>query len=230
MAKLIFDIETAGEDFDAMDPITQDSLTHWVEKDDTKKLQEIKDKTGLSALTGEIVTIGVYDIEKKKGVVYFQCPEAPLEPFSEGEIDYKPSTEKSMLEQFWQGAPNYTTFISFNGRMFDAPYMIIRSAINGIKPKVDLMSNRYLNKQWSGVAHIDLMDQLGFYGASSIRGSLHLWTRAFGIKSPKEAGVSGAEVGKLFKQKEYLKIARYNAGDLIATAQLYQYWNDYIKP
>lgn len=230
MSHLLFDIETAGEDFDAMDALTQDALAHWVEKGDTQKLQEIKDKTGLSPLTGEIVTIGVYDVEKKKGVVYFQCPDKKIEPFTEDSIDFKPCTEKSMLEQFWQGALRYSAFVSFNGRMFDAPYMIVRSAIHGLRPTVDLMSNRYLSRQWSGAMHIDLYDQLTFYGASSAKGSLHMWTRAFGIPSPKENGMSGKDVGLYFKQKKYGEIARYNARDLHATAHLFEYWNTYIKP
>lgn len=228
MSHLVFDIETSGEDFEAMDPLTQDALTHWVEKNDTKKLQEIKEKTGLSPLTGEIVTIGVYDLEKKKGVVYFQCPDKKIEPFTEDAIDYKPSTEKSMLEQFWQGATRYSTFVSFNGRMFDAPFLIIRSAINEIKPTVDLMSNRYLNKQWNGVRHIDLFDQLTFYGASSSKGSLHMWTRAFSIKSPKQNGMSGKDIHSYFRQKKYKEIARYNAQDLFATAKLFEYWKNFI--
>jgi hypothetical protein len=50
-----------------------------------------------------------------------------------------------------------------------------------------------------------------------------------GIKSPKADGVDGDDVGKLFKNKKYLEIAKYNAGDLIATAAVYKKWDECIR-
>jgi hypothetical protein len=91
------------------------------------------------------------------------------------------------------------------------------------------MSNRYLNSQWSGARHIDLQDQLTFYGAVRRKGSLHLWSRAFGIKSPKAGGISGEDVGRLFREKKFLDIARYNVDDLKATKGLYDFWKSYLK-
>jgi len=58
---------------------------------------------------------------------------------------------------------------------------------------------------------------------------LHLWTRAFGIPSPKAGGVTGDDVTPLFKKKKYLEIARYNVGDLIATKALYEKWQTYLQ-
>jgi uncharacterized protein YprB with RNaseH-like and TPR domain len=51
-------------------------------------------------------------------------------------------------------------FITFNGRSFDAPFLIVRSAVHRIKPSVNLIPNRY------DKYHIDLFDQLSFYGVS----------------------------------------------------------------
>ena len=133
-----------------------------------------------------------------------------------------------MLQSFWDGAKNYHEFVSFNGRVFDAPFLIIRSAVHGIKPSVDLMEGRYLYQQ-KGVRHIDLLDQLTFYGASLKRGNLHLWSRAFGIKSPKADGISGDDVGRLFNEKKFLEIAKYNTGDLIATKELYSRWLNFVR-
>jgi hypothetical protein len=36
-------------------------------------------------------------------------------------------------------------------------------------------------------------------------------------------------VGKYFREGKYLDIARYNAGDLRATKELYEYWRDYLR-
>jgi len=235
MSKLIFDIETIGENFDELDPATQEVLTKWIKKDSeseeeyVKALEELKSGLGFSPLTGQIVAIGVLDYDKNQGVVYFQAPEENLKEFQEENITFKPCSEKEMLENFWKGAEKYNEFITFNGRSFDAPFLAVRSAVHKIKASKDLMSNRYLSSQKFGATHIDLFDQLTFYGAVRRKGGLHLWCRAFGIISPKAQGVTGDDVAQLFKEKKYKEIARYNVGDLNATKELYDYWKNYIK-
>jgi len=233
--KLIFDIETIGEDFDKLDETTQESLTRWIKKESESEeeykvaLEEMKDGLGFSPLTGEVVAIGVLDVEKNKGAVYYQNPDNPGEFTEEEGIKLQAMSEKEMLERFWQGAEHYEEFISFNGRPFDVPFLMVRSAVHGIRPSKDLMSNRYLSLQKYGSKHIDLLDQLTFYGSVRKKGNLHLWSRAFGIKSPKEEGVTGEDVGKLFREKKFLEIARYNVGDLRATKALFEYWDKFLR-
>ena len=85
MAKLIFDIETIGEDFDSLDETTKKVLTNWIKKESDneeeyeKSLEDIKNGLGFTPLTGEIVVIGVLDYDKNKGAVYFQAPGVKLE-------------------------------------------------------------------------------------------------------------------------------------------------------
>jgi hypothetical protein len=106
---------------------------------------------------------------------------------------------------------------------------MIRSAIHKIKPTKNLLSNRYLSSQFVNAKHIDLCDQLSFYGTVRKKNNLHVACRAFGIESPKDNGVSGDDVAGLFKEKKYVDIARYNVGDLVATQKLYEYWKDYLS-
>lgn len=234
MSALVFDIETVGEKFDELDAVSQESLTRWINKtadsDEEYKsqLEDIKNELGFSPLTGQIVAIGALDSQTEKGAVYFQNLETDSQESEEQGIKYKPRTEKAMLEQFWTLAENYKEFVSFNGRSFDVPFLMVRSAVHGIRPSVDLMSNRYLTSQKFGAKHIDLLDQLTFYGAMRKRGSLHLWTRAFGITSPKASGVGGDDVAGLFTSGDYLTIAKYNAGDLIATNKLFNIWQKFL--
>lgn len=249
---LIFDIETIGADFDALDKITQHSLTRWIKReagDDKGKynvmLRDLKEGLGFSPLTGKIVALGIFDTDKEKGVIYFSTSDSvdvkiladkqnlddkyEYKEWTSGNFTFKPRTEAEMLKNFWQGAIKYNTFVSFNGRPFDVPFMMIRSAVYKIKPSVDLMSYRYMRNQYAGARHIDLLDQLSFYGAVRRKGNLHLYCRAFGIKSPKAKGVTGDDVGKLFQEKKYKEIAEYNSWDLLATRELYERWRDYIK-
>jgi len=231
MATLIFDIETVGEDFEKMDKITQEMETRWLKKESLSEdeykqaLEELKNGLGFSPLTGQIVAIGILDSEKNEGAVYYQAPSSNIEEIIEDGIKFKPMTEAEMLKKFWQVALKYDEFISFNGRAFDAPFLMIRSAINKIKPSVNLMPNRYAQNS----NHIDLLDQLSFFGAVRRKGNLHLWSRAFGIKSPKADGIIGDDVSRLFKEKKFLDIAKYNVGDLRATRELYLAWKEFIK-
>ena len=231
MPKLIFDIETIGEDFDSLDKATQDVLTHWLKKESKSdeeyqaRLEDIKQGLGFSPLTGEIVAIGVLDYEKNQGAVLYQARGEKIRDFEENNIKFKQMSEKEMLKNFWLGAKEYQEFISFNGRVFDAPFLMIRSAIFKIKPSVNLMPYRYSQD----TNHIDLLDQLTFFGATYKKGGLHLWCRAFNIESPKTKGITGDDVSLLFKQKKYLDIARYNVRDLRATKELYDYWQKYLK-
>ncbi len=235
MTKLIFDIETVGEDWDQMDKTTQEALTRWIKKESFSEeeyksaLEDVKNGLGFSPYTGQIVAIGVLEVETGRGAVYYQSPDKKAEDFEEDKIKYKALSEKEMLENFWQGAIEYSDFISYNGRAFDVPFLLIRSAVHNIKPTKDLMSNRYLNSQKFNAQHIDLFDQLTFYGAVRKRPSLHIVCRAFGVKSPKADGIDGDEVKPLFEAKEYLKIAKYNAADLHATREVYLKWHEFIK-
>ena len=232
---LVVDIETIGEDFETLDEVTKGVLTRWIERESQSdeeyqsNLEDLKNGLGFSPLTGEIVVIGMHDVERSKNIVYFQAPGESFGEFEEDGVMYKQKTEREMLEDFWNGVGQYGTVITFNGRSFDIPFLMIRSAIHGVRPSKDFMSNRYLKLQKFNAIHIDLLDQLTFYGSVRKRGGLHLWCRAFGIESPKSAGVDGDDVSRLFNEKKYSDIAKYNVRDLEATNKLYGYWKEYLQ-
>ncbi|MBE0426250.1 MAG: ribonuclease H-like domain-containing protein [Nitrospirae bacterium] len=221
MARIIFDIETVAKDFETLDVVTQEYLLRYAASEDEK--EEIKDKLSFYPVTAEIVTIGLLNPDTEKGFVFFQNKGEPLLPFEEDNARYETGTEKEIIEKFWNTIKDYDQFITFNGRGFDCPFILIRSAVHRTVPKKDLMPNRY------NILHIDLLDQLTFYGASRKKFSLDMWCRTFGIKSPKEDGITGYEVKELFKAGRYIDIAKYCLGDLRATRELLFYWEKYIK-
>jgi DNA polymerase elongation subunit (family B) len=233
--RIVFDIETIGENFDELDKTTQESLTRWIEKDAddpaeySRLLDDLKNGLGFSPLTGSIVAVGVLDVDKEKGAVYYQAPGAKDRRTEDGPIAYEAMDEAGLLKKFWEIASQYDVFITFNGRAFDVPFLMVRSAVHKVLPTKNLMAGRYLYQHHADAVHIDLLDQLSFYGAVRRKGSLHLWCRAFGVKSPKSEGVTGDDVSLLFKKKRYLDIAKYNAGDLWATREVFLRWNEYLN-
>jgi DNA polymerase elongation subunit (family B) len=221
MKRLIFDIETIGKDFESLDEHIQDYLLQ--RADTEEKEEEVKERLGLSPVTGEIVAIGLLDPDTMKGKVYFQAPrESPFLPFEENGIWYETGTEEEILNKFWIEIKDCDQVITFNGRSFDCPFILIRSALYRIKPSRELMPNRYSN------SHTDLLDQLTFFGVTR-KYSLDIWCRFFGIKSPKDEGITGVDVKELYKKGEYLEIARYCARDLLATRELFDYWDRFIR-
>jgi len=231
MKTLIFDIETVGESWEGLDKVTQAALLRWVEhsgrsiEEKVVLKDDIKAGLGFSPLTGFVVAIGIYDLERKSGVVYYSGHGNEADE-KVGEYVYKQRSEANMLTEFWDGARHYDTFVTFNGRGFDVPFLLHRSIANLVKPTKNLLEGRYPYQQKS-CRHVDLQDELTFFGAMQRRPSLHLFCRAFDIESPK-AEVGGDDVAELFRNKKFRDIAHYNAKDVFATNALYKKWQDYL--
>ena len=222
--RLVFDVEFAAENWEDFDEITQKDLMKRVpdKKSDPKgyerEMAYVKDQLVFSPLTGYIVAIGVYDIDAEKGAVYYQDPTGKQVDIEEGDFKYVPMTEAETTDEF----------ISFFGRRSVVPYINIRSAVHGIRPSKDLLSNRYNSSRFPGALHWDLAELLTFYGSAMYKGSLHRWCRAFGIESPK-GEMDGSQVGEYFKAGKGLEIAKYNVADLRATTALFHKWDQYLR-
>ncbi len=235
MKSLVIDIETIGEDFETLDEKTKDVLTRWIKKESYSEdeyniaLNDLKSGLGFSPLTGKIVAIGMLDYQSRNGKVLFSAPDSDLDDFSDNGIQYIKADESEMLKIFWETVMDYQGVITFNGRAFDIPFITIRSAVNEIAVSKNFLGSRYQSYQRDGDRHIDLADELSFYGAVRKKGNLHLYCKAFGIESPKAEGITGDDVKYLFENKKFEEIARYNARDLKATAQLFDVWDKYIN-
>ncbi len=132
--------------------------------------------------------------------------------------------ETAMLRKFWDGLVRYDRIVTFNGRGFDVPFIIARSAANGVVPtRFDLLGNRF-----SANPHCDLLEQFSHYGCFR-RFTMDVYCKMFGIDSPKRSGVTGASVGTLWQAGERDKVKAYNADDLIATCQLFKVYMRYYQ-
>ena len=221
MSHLILDIETAGLRWDSLDEALQEYMLRGAESPEER--EDVKDTLAFYPQTAEIVAIGLLDAEKDKGAVYYQTPGVdPTLPFEEEGIRFETGTEAEILVKFWDKVKSYKSVVTFNGRGFDAPFLLTRTAVHQIKPTKELMPNRYSDE------HIDLMDRLNFFGAVRRRFSLDMWCRTMGIKSPK-SGMSGYEVTGAFHSGRSLDIARYCAGDLRATRDLFDRWRSFMR-
>jgi predicted PolB exonuclease-like 3'-5' exonuclease len=128
-------------------------------------------------------------------------------------------SERQILEKFWEFLDRDDRFISFNGRQFDGPFLMIRSAIHGLAPKRDLVGNRYRFHP-----NCDLREVLNFNGTINprqMRFNLDLACKTFGIASSKTEGMDGRSVETFYRAGRHEEIAIYCLEDVRATCELY---------
>jgi DNA polymerase elongation subunit (family B) len=228
MRRIVLDIETCAYPFESLAESQQEYLLRYAEKEtDPGKKQEQTDQairyTSLYPLTAKCVAIGIYDIDKNKSFVYYESNEAE-EWFSEDEqVHYKGLTETEILKSFWKIIEVTDQVVTFNGRNFDIPFLMMRSAMLRIKPSKNLVGRRYDKK-----SHIDLLEQFTFYGLTR-KFNLDFYCNAFGIESPKTKEISGMEVKNLYEAGRLKDIAIYCSRDIYATYQLYKIWEEFLN-
>ena len=220
-SRVVFDIETLGFPLDSFDDVRQEYLLKFA--DTKEKREEAVQKLSLHALTAQTIAIGLMNPDTNSGKVLYQGN--PGENFlsEDGKVEFRSGGEKDLLAWFWENVQRYDQFITFNGRSFDCPFIILRSAILGVKPTRNLMPYRY-----EASKHCDLLEQFTFYGTIR-KFNLDFYCKAFDIKSPKSDGVTGLDLGTLFHEGRFKEIATYCLGDLVATSELFRRWNEYLN-
>lgn len=222
MTTLLFDIETAGLDFDSFDEAQKEYLMRYAEREPTEearaaKRAEVIQQLNLTAPTAQVIAIGMLNVDTAKGKVLYQSDEFEEWTSEDGLVEFASGTEEDVLGEFWDVVKRYDRLVTFNGRMFDCPFVMLRSAILGVRPSRNLMGNRYAKDV------VDLLEQLSFYGATR-KFNLDFYCRVFGIQSPKAGGITGLDMNKLFADGRHKDIARYCLGDCRATVELYRKW------
>ena len=222
MSSVIFDIETLALPLDSFDEMQQDYLLKFADTDEKREAELLK--LNLYAPTARIIAIAMLNPETMAGKVFFQADKEEQYFSADKKIEYLSGDERLVLRSFWETITHYHQFVTFNGRTFDCPFIMLRSAIAGVSPTRNLLPYRY-----DASEHCDLLDQLSFYGATR-KFNLDFYCKTFGIKSPKSDGLTGLGLGPLFHEGRFKEIADYCMGDVIATAELFKRWNEYLNP
>ncbi len=220
MTKVVFDIETLGFPFESFDEKQQEYLMKFAKTDEDRA--DALQKLALTPLTGHIIAIGMLNPDSHHGKVWFEADKPDSFASEDGLIEFVSASERQMLEGFWETLTRFDQFITFNGRSFDCPYIMLRSAILGVKPARNLLPYRFSHSE-----HCDLLEQLTFYSAFR-KFNLDFYCKGFGIKSPKSDGITGLDLAPLFEAGRFREIAEYCIGDVRATAELYSHWLNFL--
>lgn len=226
MKKIVLDIETCGLSLKDLTESQREFLLRDAENikaPQTVREEEVERSLSYYPFTARVIAIGLMDIDSEKTAVYFESLEKEEWIESETSTKYLGRTECEMLKSFWKIMAQTELVITFNGRTFDIPFLMMRSAMLKIKPVKNFIKNRFDRSH-----HIDLIDQLSFYGAAR-KFNLDFYCHAFGIKSPKTKDMNGREVRNFYLSGRIKEIARYCAGDIYATYELFKIWNEYLN-
>ena len=227
MRRIVVDIETCAYPLKSLSESQREYILRYAEKEKNKDLRAEKIEESIRYLslypfTAKVIALGIFDVEKEKAYVYYENNKSEEWESAGKSIHYKGAEEKEILNAFWRLAEAADQIITFNGRGFDIPFMMLRSAMHKIKVSRNLMTNRYDTS-----VHLDLLEQFTFFGLIK-KFNLDFYCRSFGIESPKSQGISGMEVKNLYEAGRIKEIAVYCGNDIIATYKLYKIWEDYL--
>lgn len=225
---IVLDIETVGFDMEDLSESQREFLLRYAEKEVNpqqrkEKIDETERYLSLYPFTANLICIGLLNTETEGSIVLFKSKSEEEWGVEEKKITYKGNSEVEILRLFWNFISKTDKVITFNGRNFDIPFLMLRSALLGVKPSINLIQNRY-----NITNHIDLLDQFTFYGITR-KFNLDFYCHAFGITSPKSKGISGMEVKELYKAGKVKDIAVYCGEDIKATYKLYKIWDEYLN-
>lgn len=209
------DIEVAGMEWEEVDEATRHYLLSRHPEEEGQ--ESIRHRLALVRGLGRVVAIGVWNVDKDTGAVLVQGSGNRWQDFEPvpGAKAWR-GNERELLAEFWRLAAEWGTIITYNGRGYDGPVLLTRSAMLDVVPTRSLVGYRYSVRD-----HCDLMDVLNFFGAARESYSLDFWCRRFGVESPK-GKMDGAVVARKAREGRYDEIAEYCLRDTRATADLFR--------
>lgn len=132
--------------------------------------------------------------------------------------------ESKLLKEFWDILDNYMKqptpykkwIVTHNGYKFDVPFIIVRSYVNHIKPKVAINTNKWRMEESN---HFDTMLFFSQYELFTNL-NLKILCRMHNIEVPE--GISGANIEEHYKKGNWDIIKEHCKQDVQLTAKLYE--------
>lgn len=211
---MILDIETHGQAASLAMPYPSDrsapanykdpeKIAAWHIRDEAEWRAGLAKQCALSPRLGRIVAAGVHysDLEDSPPIVACDVNEA---------------NETKIVEFAMRHLMEHRTVATFNGHLFDLPYLFVRAAILGVP--VPVRAAAYL-RRYTTDPHVDCRMILSNWNTSA-EGKLDDWCAAFGIEC--DDPTTGADVGDMVDRGDEQGIIAHCQKDLVKTGKLTQ--------
>jgi predicted PolB exonuclease-like 3'-5' exonuclease len=143
---------------------------------------------------------------------------APSGASPAGSGEHRDHRERHLLEEFSRFVGRARpVLVTYNGRSFDLPVIVMRSLCHGI-PLPWYYRDRDVRYRYSAEGHLDLCDWLAEHGAARA-GKLDAIARLIGL--PGKIGVDGSQVDGLYRAGQIEQVQRYCLADVAQTALLF---------
>jgi hypothetical protein len=222
--EIAFDIEVAGFHWDEVDEITRGYLLQRAKSEEER--DSAPERTALYPGLGKVIAIGMWNLSKDRGLCLLEGKPAEQQEWKRvAGSDVLRGDEKLLLERFWEIVERKRPrLVSFNGRYYDGPILMIRSAQLGVAPSLNLCGHRY-----NLSTHVDLTEVLSFHGTWREQYKLDYWCRRFDVESPK-GSIDGSQIARAYREGRIEDIGEYCLRDVRATAQLYRRLQETLLP
>ena len=193
MATVVLDIETAGQSWDALDDAQRTYLSRNARTDEER--QKLPEMLSLWPFTGKIIAVAMLNPDSGRGRVWYEKNDGRQEETSADGLFQFIGDTRGRVPRRSSGTrcARFHRFVTFNGRGFDGPFLMLRSAALGVTVTRNLVGYRYAIRP-----HTDLLEVISFFGASR-KWNLDFACKAFGVESPKEQGMDGYSVGHYYR-------------------------------
>ncbi|HEX7252247.1 MAG TPA: hypothetical protein VF376_05135, partial [Thermoanaerobaculia bacterium] len=127
MASVVFDIETVGVDWHSLDDAQRTYLEKNAKTDEERR--KMPELLSLWPFTGRIVVPAMVNPESGRGRPWYEKTDGRDEEVtSDGLFRLIGDAEPVLLAEFWKAIARFDRFVTFNGRSFDGPFLMLRSA------------------------------------------------------------------------------------------------------
>jgi|JRYF01.1.fsa_nt_gb hypothetical protein len=222
---LVFDIETIGD----VDTANRDAIAALIRNEGATP----EHYAALCPPLARVACVAWYETATTELTAIYDASLGSTAETVSGHVEGSPCTlkaagnEADLLRVFGAvleahaGRPN-PLLVTFNGRGFDLPVLLHRGVKHGVSRGRSVLRAALSDNRYTPARHLDLLDALTFQGATR-RYPLAAYVLGYGLPSPKE-NMAGAGVGAAVAAGRIKDVARYCAGDVVATLRVYRRW------
>lgn len=211
MTTLVIDCETYADPTAYSD---EDQLT--LVDAANKRDMEVGKFIACSPPLARLVLVGLLNVETGKRCVVYDG-ELLHSPELDDVVLQPAGGEHGVLVAVHTMLAKASRLVSFNGRSYDLPLLLLRAMRHGVEP-AKIVERAAWMKPWESEPHVDVMNRLTFGGATG-RYGLGAYAIGLGIPSPKQGG-DGTKVAELVKARNGTDLAGYCLDDCAATLAL----------